>query len=173
MTVERSNVRTCNYGIIQGIFADVQRRLCACVRLWYVRPVPDKVLLLRHMKNLLVVFSKTKQNKTKQTCYKGSMTTTVRQTCVNLLCSSMKSQRQTPPNPPQSLSGPAGSAHRALYFSTQWRNGVVFTSRSEILCGALEECLASHLIHWLHSVWMMSHAQKTYIRVDINHTRPA
>lgn len=65
-----------------------------------------------------------------------------------------------PPNPQQSLSGQADSAHRALYFSTQWRNGVVFTSRSEILCGALEECLASHLIYWLHSGWMMSQAEK-------------
>lgn len=36
----------------------------------------------------------------------------------------------------------------------------MFTSRSEILCGALEECLASRLIHWLHSGRMMSRAQK-------------
>lgn len=72
----------------------------------------------------------------------------------------MKVWRKPPPNPPQSLDGHAVSVHGALYFSTQWRNGVVFTSRSEILCGALEECLASRLIHWLHSERMMSHAQK-------------
>lgn len=36
----------------------------------------------------------------------------------------------------------------------------MFTSRSEILCGALEECLASCLIHWPHSgPGMMSHTK--------------
>lgn len=128
-------------------------------------------------KKRIAAFSQTKTKQNKQTnelklsqlCFKHPFICRVFQ---------WKAEDPPPPPPPpphshHSLSGRAGSAHRARYFSTQWRNGVVFTSRSEILCGALEECLASHLVHWPHSGWMMSHAQKkTYIWDDIIHTRP-
>lgn len=58
------------------------------------------------------------------------------------------------------------SLNKSLYFSTQQRVEAAFTGRSRILCGAFEECLASGLLHWLRSAWMMSHRQetKTYIR---------
>lgn len=60
-------------------------------------------------------------------------------------------------------------SEQSLYFSTQQRLEVVFTGRSKILCGVSEECLASGLQRWPHSVWMMSHRQetKTYIQAGV------
>lgn len=60
------------------------------------------------------------------------------------------------------------ASEQSLYFSTQQRVEAAFTGRSRILSGALEECLASGLLHWPRSVWMMSHGPetKTYIRAS-------
>lgn len=62
------------------------------------------------------------------------------------------------------------ASEQSLYFSTQQRAEAAFTGRSRILCGALEECLASGLLHWPRSVWMMSHRPetKTYMRPKIS-----